>query len=662
MRSISFENLRRLVSRKKDRNEPSFKRSESFKRISIRKSYLDRGKRRNKIKNTNNDLSTSTNGVILLSSNDDGDNDDRHHHKGTKECDEEIETTNYFIHENTNEKIKNHGVEGTIGYDEWLNGVNGQQEKLNDDLESIVVKQQPILKQTKIIKPPRKSKGNKTPESITKDLSILHFDSSPIFKRCSKTNSIDSTMIEIIPDPIDDISILSQDNSLSITSIEGPPSVSVSLGRVWLDSVPIPFPPHGLSSSSSIASGAATTSIVHHSLDSGLKERKQTTQYQISRTVSAPEKTRELNTNCDFSSFAGFSLLSSKKCDIKTKRNGFFRKKLSSSKSSTNNTNNECYFKRTMINRPLSGRSKKYNSQTKIYFNDSVNNKNIEGNKLINDNCVWFVPPEKRSCRRKRGVWQEIRYFNVDNFKSMNLDTKLLNGYNWSLNLSDDFDDQQLLLSGDFNERQELLNSIQSSSSSTMTSSFLSTSSSKSSHTSGYNQQPKISDFNEDKIFSMALRGILAQQPIWQPSKDVLVSKNFFASKQFLNYIAAKDTKIVIKQQEKLDVKKKYNGSYYRCLSSSESEIDENDKVNERKKNIKDKNKYIYGGYNVDDVDKIRENNLCEKPSRASKRRPLRRKSQLKRSNGAGPPVYLVRKCSSLRRRSSKIHSLFSLY
>ncbi|RZF37753.1 hypothetical protein LSTR_LSTR013718, partial [Laodelphax striatellus] len=48
MKPITLENLRRLMGggrKKKDRGESSFKRSESFKRISIRKNYLERGGR-----------------------------------------------------------------------------------------------------------------------------------------------------------------------------------------------------------------------------------------------------------------------------------------------------------------------------------------------------------------------------------------------------------------------------------------------------------------------------------------------------------------------------------------------------------------------------------------------------------------------------------------
>lgn len=53
MKSFTLDSLRRFISRsrKKDKHESSFKRSESFKRISIKKNYLDRsGKGRNPTK------------------------------------------------------------------------------------------------------------------------------------------------------------------------------------------------------------------------------------------------------------------------------------------------------------------------------------------------------------------------------------------------------------------------------------------------------------------------------------------------------------------------------------------------------------------------------------------------------------------------------------
>ncbi|XP_034938884.1 disco-interacting protein 2 homolog A isoform X2 [Chelonus insularis] len=591
MRSISFENLRRLVSRKKDRNEPSFKRSESFKRISIRKSYLDRGKRRNKIpkpsESNKNDISTKTESKDVII--------------------QETKISKLIIKDDTTEKIKK--SEGTIGYNEWLNDVNGSQEKLKDDVEISVQRNS----KPKIVKPPRKSKGNKTPDSITKELGILKLESSPVFSRCSKTNSVDSTCVEKILDSAADDPVV-HEHSLSLSPAEGPPSVSVSLGRVWLDAIPVPFPSHGLQSPTS----------VHHSLDSALKERKQLGQSinQVSRTVSAPEKSR---VSQDFtSSFSSGFSLSISKVRSQSKKSGFFRKKLVKPSLSVST---DGYFKRTTTRTSRRSSIRKKVASSKII----VNNFNKHPETRFND--VWFVPPEKRSCRRKRRVWQEIRYFSVEESPS-SLETKGRD--DWSSNASDTFDDHQLLLSGDFNEKQEL-NSVQSSPSSTLTSSLISTSSSKSSRVSEH-RRPKISDFNEDKIFSEELRGILAQRPVWKPAKDA-VSSNFFASKQFLSFLAKEPDSI--KHQKNVT----YSGGYYRCLSSSESDGDE--KIN--KKRV-EKNEYF-----PRHEARIRDNDTLikvEKP-RASKRRPLRRKSQLKRSNGQ--PVYLVRKCSSLRKRSRDI-------
>lgn len=603
MRSISFENLRRLVSRKKDRNEPSFKRSESFKRISIRKSYLDRGKRRNKLQKTTDINNTDVVAVVVDVQNE------------TKKIIDEIDTSN-FIQQQDLVETKIQKNERTIGYDEWLNDVNTPVEKLKEDLDN---SRQSIIK-PKVIKPPRRTRGNKTPDSITKELGILRLDSSPVFPRCSNVSSVNSTML--LESAEEDL--LGQDLSLSMISTEGPPSVSVSLGRVWLDAVPVPFPVHGLS---------PVNCAVHHSLDSALKERKQSGQSQVARTVSAPEKSRSTIVSKDFSSFGGFSLSTSKITDLKSKRTGLFRKKIVKPSPSVSV---DGYFKRTMTTGRSSGRTKIKSSPITV---KEIINTNNETSKL--NNQVWFIPPEKRSSKKNRQVWQEIRYFTIQEGRTIH-ETKALD--DWSLNISDEFDDQQLLLSGDFNVKQTLSNSIHSSATSTMTSSFLSTSSSKSSGASEGRRQ-KISDFNEDKIFSEELRGILAQRPIWQPPKDTVAS-NFFASRQFLNFLAKK-TDTPVHQQQHDETKKKYNGGYYRCLSSSESEIEESiDRHNN------ETGKHFYGDkrrVKVDDCLVQR-----ERP-RASKRRPLRRKSQLRRANGVGQPVYLVRKCSSLRKRPSKI-------
>ena len=61
MKPITFESIRNLLktkkkSKDKSSSDQSFKRSDSFKRISIRKSYLERGRKRNALRASNKNL------------------------------------------------------------------------------------------------------------------------------------------------------------------------------------------------------------------------------------------------------------------------------------------------------------------------------------------------------------------------------------------------------------------------------------------------------------------------------------------------------------------------------------------------------------------------------------------------------------------------------
>lgn len=201
----------------------------------------------------------------------------------------------------------------------------------------------------------------------------------------------------------------------------------------------------------------------------------------------------------------------------------------------------------------------------------------------------------------------------------------------WSSNLSDDqFDDAKLLLSGDFNDRPEGGSNSPVSSS---LGSFSATSSSSSAC-----RPPKISDFNEDKLFSEELRnnGVLARRTTWRP-----ITSNYFASNQFLSFLSKGSSNLVHgKEKTRPD-----SLMYYRCLSSSDSETeDESNKFDgERRKNSQVTH---------------RQQQLKRQRS-GLRRRPLRRKSQLRKAS-SGQPVFLVRKCSSLRKRPSKITENFS--
>ncbi|XP_071649451.1 disco-interacting protein 2 homolog C isoform X3 [Temnothorax longispinosus] len=586
MRPLTFENLRRLVSRKKDRNEPSFKRSESFKRISIRKSYLDRGKRRNRLQKN---LEPVVNSPPQPTTND--------------------KIVSQQIKEQELKKDQEHSLNrDSITYDEWLQGVSSSsREKLHEDhLESL---QHPKTKATKLAK-------HTDTDSVAEDLKILELDASPILTPKSKSFGI--------------VAELSRDETTNShdtlwtqeSSAEGSLSVSISLGRIWRDAVPVPA---SVPISSAPSYSSVSNSSVHHSLDSALKEKKP--QPTVARTVSAPEKPVSKETSS--SSSFGFSLRIARFADFRpgVTRNGLFRRKTPKPSPSVST---EGYFKRTSASRHSNSRrrSGKRTSQRA--------SKKSQQPPARTSSPVWFVPPERRRSRRQRRVWREIRYFPDD-------EGPILERINdWSSNVSDDqFDDQKLLLSGDFNERREddALNSIVSSS----LGSFSATSSSSSACPA-----PKISDFNEDKLFSEELRtnGLLVRGTTWKlsatttttattattmistaaPTRTV-ISGNYFASSQFLTFLA----KDVIKERSKNES----SNTGYRYLSSTDSEDDDADGFNERRKNFPQQRQYL------------------KRQKSGLRRRPLRRKSQLRRASGQ--PVFLVRKCSSLRKRPRDI-------
>lgn len=275
MRPLSFENLRRLVGRKKDRNEPSFKRSESFKRISIRKSYLDRGKRRNRIQKN---LDTAVNFPVQPAINE--------------------KIISQQIKEQESKKNQESSLSRDfITYDEWLQGVrSSSREKLHEiNVES------PQHVKVKVAKP-----ANQTDlaDSITEDLKILQLDSSPILTPKSKLFKVtDDETIEKYDTP----------SWTQESSMEGSPSVSISLGRIWRDAVPVPVPVSVSIPVSSSSYSFVSNSSAHHFLDSALKEKKP--QPTITRTVSAPEKAVSKD-NTTSSSF-GFSLRISKLADFR---------------------------------------------------------------------------------------------------------------------------------------------------------------------------------------------------------------------------------------------------------------------------------------------------------------------------------------------------------
>ncbi|XP_043523758.1 disco-interacting protein 2 homolog A isoform X2 [Frieseomelitta varia] len=595
MRPLSFENLRRLVGRKKDRNEPSFKRSESFKRISIRKSYLDRGKRRNKLQKSLESPAVDGNarsGQVDANS------------KPT------IEKSQAVIKEQRPKKLHDDTLSReSISYDEWLQGVSSSSREKLDELhreqqQNKQNRQQlQQQQQQQHFAPARNNqvskfqRQNEAADHVAEELKVLELDASPVLP--TKSHRIISN---------ETITIRNEEKNghqdhvvlQETKSVEGPPpSVSVNLGRIWRDAVPMPFP-------------ATSGPSIHHSLDSALKERKP--QPTVARTVSAPEKSVA---GKDVSSAFGFSLRIARLADFRPggTRNGFFNRR---TKKSTPSVSVEGYFKRSSTlrrsscrrrgsgggGRRTSQRTKKKPPQTAAARSNSP---------------VWFVPPERRRSRRQRRVWREIRYFPETEIPVIERIDDC-----WS-NMSDldQFDDLKLLLSGDFNDRRDNggLNSLVSSS----LGSFSATSSSS----SACRRPPKISDFNEDKLFSEELRtsGVLARRTTWRP-----VTSNYFASNQFLNFLSKGSSSLVGREKARTDS----STCYYRCLSSTESETESLGPPERRKSSHA----------------MHRQQHLKRQRS-GLRRRPLRRKSQLRKASGQ--PVFLVRKCSSLRKRPRDI-------
>lgn len=268
------------MGRKKDRNEPSFKRSESFKRISIRKSYLDRGKRRNRLQKSQETPAANPVAQPVVS-------------------DKVVQQQQVNESQDLKKNQECSLGRDSITYDEWLQGVSSSSlEKLHEDhAESL---QRPkVVKAAKLALKQNHTDAN----SIAEDLKILELDASPILTS-KRPKPFRIAAQEHARDESNGQDVLWAQES----SVEGPPSVSISLGRIWRDAVPVPAP-------ASVPPPAkypvSSDPAVHHSLDSALRERKP--QPTVARTVSAPEKPVSKDTSSSF----GFSLRIAKLADFR---------------------------------------------------------------------------------------------------------------------------------------------------------------------------------------------------------------------------------------------------------------------------------------------------------------------------------------------------------
>ena len=694
MRTLSFENLRRLVGRRKDRDEPSFERSESFKRISIRKSYLDRGKRRTRLQKAQDAAETNVTiapapvvtievsssgrpknviGPTIVQVRSGGTTPDEFDFDEKKEkriSRDDININNEELDDDDEDekKVRRETPAGTIVYGQWINDVDSsysskdkkygldsyssRDSKLNLDSsrEKIYIPHdnRPFTKRNFALSPTRKINNN---EERKVSSVLIELDKSPQLLRSQsriqerdETNSTEETEAYKIKIPTSDHN--------------GVTTVSVG-SHHRRDPTPV------------AAASSYPLSSSNQSIECNFDDRPND-RHAVSRTTSAPDKSNVTKTESPSTRASGFSLslsFSKLTTDLRaaavTTKNGLFRRKRTAPMKPAPSVSTEGYFERTAAASSSTRRSRRSNV-------GSGRRRPIYGSrrrKLITSkpspapaSPVWFVPPERRRSNRQRGrVWREVRYLPQDegNREGDNVDH---HSNNWSndSNLSDEFDDKKLLLSGDFEEKSEAsLNPRKVDSGSTLDSSSL-----VSSAASSVSLKPKISDFNEEKIFYEEYRGVKSK-----PLRDT--DCNYFASSQFLGFVAKSSPS---RSTSAMAV----HNSHCGCTSSSESEPEEQQRQRRvllvvgsgaSGKNAKDAvNLNVAGAMKT-----VNERRNCsvvlvlegQKPPRAQlelgpgqRRRPLRRKSQLKRSAGVGGansarglPVYLTRRRSSLRRR-----------
>jgi hypothetical protein len=151
MKPITFESIRNLLktkkkSKDKSSSDQSFKRSDSFKRISIRKSYLERGRKRNALRASNKNL-VHINERHLVT---------RHNESSAKHLDSENGKVAESTDSSLDEKIR------------ALQKINERYIKENNQLVQQTYETHYEEKVVKIKKPPRPSKMKKLNENMAR--------------------------------------------------------------------------------------------------------------------------------------------------------------------------------------------------------------------------------------------------------------------------------------------------------------------------------------------------------------------------------------------------------------------------------------------------------------------------------------------------------------
>lgn len=434
--------------RKKKEKESSFKRSDSFKRISIRKSYLDRGKKKH-LHKLEVATQTVTEEVNIL--------EQAIIRKDTSVQVDKSDIINQTdVQSKLNKKNGGCGGEGpgqsVIAYGQWLKGIR------KDDTATAAATGIKGCERTVIYIPA--SDEAKLPSPVIRQLS-----SSPIFRKKSplmkrkqspslqRKESNDSA-VEMFPwgDTVD----IKKSPLIRRRSRQSPPllpdsgaeemcSLSISLGRIWMDAPQVMAP-----RSLELPRGSQNNVIAHNSLDSALKDlREDHIVFNRLQRPTPPEVGRTLSSNSNNTTSTGlfsskdsgfsFSISIPKLNDFNqsieppaqiTSTKGFFRRKRPKPKLSVSR---DGYFKRTtganLIERTSikrrsskrkssrNSRRKKKNSSKNDVMYQVVINRPPRCLKSLKLDPMIFVPPEKRknSINKKPSFkvnLREIRNFN----------------------------------------------------------------------------------------------------------------------------------------------------------------------------------------------------------------------------------------------------------
>ncbi|KAF7275291.1 hypothetical protein GWI33_011899, partial [Rhynchophorus ferrugineus] len=368
MKPITFENLRRLMGggKKKKEKESSFKRSDSFKRISIRKSYLDRGKKKIIPKLEVATQTVSEDEILChipeetVKKVDTSVQVDKVDLNATIKSGKEIMCSNY--------KKPNQTGNSVVAYSQWLQEIRKDDTPVSTSIkgsERTIIyvpasdekPSSPVIRQLSSSPSPRK-KNTSTTHIYN------HAPSSNLQRKESNDSAVemfpwgDSTEVKKSPllrrrSRQSPVPLLPTDSGT-----EEMCSLSISLGRIWMDA-PQAMAPRSLEMPKS---SSASTPPAHHSLDSALKDLRD--DHIVSNRLhkrSTPPVTRTLSSTSNNTTSTGlfsskdsgfsFSISAPKLSDFHANfapngsSKGFFRKK--SRPKPKLSVSRDGYFKRT---------------------------------------------------------------------------------------------------------------------------------------------------------------------------------------------------------------------------------------------------------------------------------------------------------------------------